>query len=100
MIFEQREITMDRARRIAAILAVLLASATPASARNVIDWQCEKVKVILSVNKTTDPYSYDISFGEWEPDKVRINFVWPAKDGEAYLNGKRCQEIPYDPERK
>jgi hypothetical protein len=38
---------MDRARRTAAILAVLLASATPASARIVGAWQCGEIDVEL-----------------------------------------------------
>jgi hypothetical protein len=88
------------------ILAVVLASATPVSARNVLEWQCGATKVVLSVKKDTPPYSYDVEFVGATPEELHegkgglhVNFLWlpgtPRSPGDiAYLNGIRCREIP------
>ena len=87
-------------------VAILLAltTATPASARNIVNWQCGDVGVDQSVNKNTTPYSRDIQITGCKPDNVAVHFKVTSAtigggQGKAYLNGKRCREIPYDPKR-
>jgi hypothetical protein len=100
MIFEQREITMDRARRIAAILAVLLASATPASARIVGAWQCGEIDVELhkyatKLHELRFSGTLTVASPTGKPT-TGVNFKYVGRDG-AILNGKSCRVLPYDP---
>ena|SRR5258708_5729489 len=113
-----------------AILAVLLASAAPASARNFVNWQCGEIYV--TVYSTAghkvglDHHTYEVEISALrDPPKgapLEVHFRWmpnysdrvlnqkeaaqwgyytgPGLDGaylsngRAYLNGKRCREIP------
>ena|SRR5215813_7533959 len=83
------------------ILVVLLVGATPASARNALNWQCGKVHVDMYwyYHGEETEKSFDINIMGTHSSEV--NFKWkPAPvegSGKAYLNGKRCVEIPYDP---
>ena len=91
--------------RYAVAILLALTTATPASARNIVNWQCGDVGVDQSVNKNTTPYSRDIQITGWKPDNVDVHFkvTWATiggGQGKAYLNGKRCREIPYDPKRE
>jgi hypothetical protein len=90
------------------IVAVLLASATPASARNIMDWYCgDDVAVSITVSAAHKTglshltHSVEIN-GLRDPVKDRVTFkLVPSEYGYrvfgAYLNGKRCTYIPYDP---
>jgi hypothetical protein len=81
--------------------AMLVALAAPANARNVIDWQCGDNRVSVSVNKITDPYSYDITFEAVDSGNVIRPpgvFEWNMDTDVATLNGERCNEIPELPD--
>jgi hypothetical protein len=80
--------------RIAAILIVLLASATPASAWVVGKWQCGEVEVTLRKYATKTPM--DLTFNGYPYEIDRLNFRFVGTEG-AKLNGKPCRVIPYDP---
>jgi hypothetical protein len=92
-----KESTMIRFLLACALLMVL---SVPASARNVVNWQCGTVGVDLEVNKSTKPYSYNVWFEQTDL-KGGINFKWYPTcnknfgNGCAYLNGKLCKEIEY-----
>jgi len=91
------------------ILAALLTAATPASARNIVDWQCGEIEASLTVtaaHKTSLDYLYysiDLS-GFRNPPNLRFKWIADPRcergedctNGKAYLNGKPCKEIPYD----
>jgi hypothetical protein len=83
------------------ILIIFVVGIAPASARPVVGWQCGEVDVELSVNKSTEPFSYNVSFTKTDLQfKGGLTFKWyplkkckDFKNGCAYLNGKLCQEL-------
>jgi len=86
----------------ATILALLLA-ATPASARNIMNWECGPDKVTVDLTFTAPwktvrhYYNHEITIvGLRDPVKDRVTFKPVTKSGylRAYLNGKPCKEIP------
>jgi hypothetical protein len=83
--------------RIAAVVCLMLA--TPAHARNIINWQCGDQSVDLEVNKSTNPPTYDITFNRMKGGRTELRigrFVWNYKSYAASLDGKKCREVPYD----
>jgi hypothetical protein len=100
---------VDAKNLLLAILAVLLISALPAGARDLVKWQCGKSVVQVYVE-----YSENSMGGDSPEPTYTLRFVNPPKvprprppgftfklhqDAEgpvfwgAYLNGKRCDKI-------
>lgn len=78
------------------ILAVLLAIATPASARIVNAWQCGNVDVELHKYATK---AYELRFAGTFPvwgTRSGINFRYVGLKG-ANLNGRPCRVLAYNP---
>jgi hypothetical protein len=87
-------------KRTAILAAVLLVSATPASARIVSAWHCGGVDVELHKFATK---LYELRFSgtltvtsPTGKPTTGINFKYFGRNS-AMLNGKRCRVLPYDP---
>jgi hypothetical protein len=90
-------------KRVTYALVLLLAVATPASARNIMSWECAPDKVTVELTFTAPwktvrhYYNHEITIvGLRDPVKDRVTFKLVRGLFAAYLNGKRCKETPPD----
>jgi hypothetical protein len=89
------------AMKLLAILAVLLASATPASVQEAYwrqTWECGKLVTVELRKYGTAAYELTFSgalivTSPTGKPITGINLKWVGRDG-AILNGKRCKKVP------
>jgi hypothetical protein len=84
------------------IVVAFLAAAIPANARFYSNWQCGEAKVQVQVYKNWGkdgerlPPTYVLEFEHLKTPNIRNFRV--TDDGQPYLNGKRCKQLPYEDE--
>ena len=88
--------------RILLTTAVAMAIAAPAQATNVMDWQCGQTQVVITVNKSTSPVSYDVTFPARQeahdgtvasPGKFIWHWTSPSAKPLATLDGESCSVV-------
>ncbi len=90
------------------VIAMLLASTMPASARSWATFKCGQAIVIYGYAKNYDKndkryFTHYIEFYNLKSETIR-SFTWKREpDGNGatpYLNGKRCELVPQDKEQE